>query len=412
MASLLVVLVILGCGAILFLKGTVVRGFAAIITAMCASMVAFGFFEILAKTMAGYSPSLAPWAQLLSFALLFILGFALMQTVAAQLTRRPVDLGYLPERIGRGICGIVLGIYVSGVLLTAAAMAPLPNKYPYQRFEARNPDPERPNKVLLNADGFVTGWFSMASDGSFGAFRNRRSFTALHPAFLDQLYLNRHDISDGVSVLTSSEAIEVPSKAAAWYAPDTITGSEGKPLPSKSGHSLVIARVGIKGSALKDAGKFTLSQLRLVCRPKNQATNPLVGKGTNVYPVGYMKSATQLQSKRLGDQIKLERGDFGSGQRVKWIDFAFYVPNDQVGTLVEFKLNNVVQMPPPVTAEQAPPVEAFSESTARQDSAQRPAAPAQPGRRPTRQEGSRTTRGRRPSDITRSIIGDQLDEDE
>ncbi|UCG58299.1 MAG: CvpA family protein [Phycisphaerales bacterium] len=411
MASLLVVLVVLGCAAFQFLKGTVVRAFAAIIAAVCASIVAFGFFEVLAKLLAGYAPSLAPWAQLISFALLFILAFAVLQTAITQLTRHPVDLGYLPERIGRAFCGIVLGLFVSGVLLTAAAMAPLPNKYPYARFDARNPKPERPNKVLLNADGFATGWFSTVSSGSFSALRNKRSFAALHPGFLDQLYLNRHNISNGTSVVTSSLAIEVPKKAA-WYAPDNITDSDGNPLTSRSGHSLVIARVGIKGSALKDAGKFTLSQLRLVCQPKNQAADPLVGEGRNAYPVGYMKSATQLQTKSLSDQITLQPGDFGSGERVKWIDFAFYVPNDQVCTLVQFKLNNVVQISPPVPAEQAPPAVAFSERAARGGAGGRPAPSSRPARRPASQDGSRTRPRRGISDISRSVIGDQLDEDQ
>jgi hypothetical protein len=187
MGSLLVVLIILGCVAYQYLKGTLVKSFVAVITSICASVVAFGYFELLANVFISRE-ILVLWAYPLSFALLFILAFAVLQTIAAQLTRRPIDLGLLPERIGRVVCGIFLGLIVSGLLLTAAAMAPISPKYPYQRFDATNPNPENPGKVLLNADGFATGWFSIVSSGSFSG---KRSFATLHPAFLDQLFLNR-----------------------------------------------------------------------------------------------------------------------------------------------------------------------------------------------------------------------------
>ena len=188
MSSLLVVLIILGCAAYQYRKGTLVKSFAVVITSICAGVVAFGYFELLANVFISRE-ILAPWAHPLSFMLLFILAFAVLQTIAVQLTRQPVDLGFLPERIGRVVCGIFLGLIVSGLLLTAAAMAPIPAKYPYQRFDETIPDFEKkPSKVLLNADGFVTGCFSIISSGSFSG---KKSFATLHPAFLDQLFLNR-----------------------------------------------------------------------------------------------------------------------------------------------------------------------------------------------------------------------------
>jgi hypothetical protein len=352
-----VMLVIIGCAAYQFLKGTVVKAFATIIVAICASAIAFGYFEFLARFFLRYVPSLTSWAQALSFLLLFIFCFAVLQTIVAQLTRHPVDLGFLPERIGRAVCGIFLGLYSSGVILTVLTIAPLPNEYPYQRFDQRNPDAERPSKVFLNVDGFVTGFFSMLSNGSFSAISNKRSFACLHPCFLNQIFLNRHNISDGVSILTSAEAIEVPPKNGLWYAPDNIRAAEGKSLPTKSGHNLVIARVGINKSAAKDAGTFTLSQLRLICKTKAGAKKPFVGKGKNAYPIGYLTSANQVQLKKLNDRIRLGSDDFK--ERVRWIDFAFYIPNDFVPVLVEFKLNNIVPVQPPVPAEQAPQVEPF-----------------------------------------------------
>jgi hypothetical protein len=354
MANLFVVLIILGCAAYQYFKGTLVKSFAMVITTVCASVVAFGYFELLANVLAGKSAKLAIWAQSISFVLLFVLVFAVLQTIAALLTRKPVDLGFLPERIGRVVCGILLGLTLSGLLLTALAMAPLSTSYPYQRFDAATPNAERPNKALFNADGFTTGWFGIISSGSFSG---KRSFAALHPNFLDQVFLNRHEIAKDISIIAASDAIEIPKKKAAWPAPEGLKDADGKPVSPKSGHNITIVRVGIKKKAIEDAGRFTLSQLRLVCKEKTRAKNPLAGKGKNIYPIGYLKTADQLQIKQLNDQVKLERADFSG--TVRWIDFAFYVPNGFIPILVEFKQNNIAQVPTPVTSEQKPPAVPF-----------------------------------------------------
>ncbi len=402
--NLSVVLIISGCAAYQYLKGTVVKAFATIIIAVCASIAAFGFFEISAKLLLRYAASVGPWAQPLCFTLLFVLAFAILQTAASHLTRRPTDLGLWPERIGRVVCGIFLGLILSGLLLTALAMAPLSNKYPYERFDPRYTDAEKPNKVFLNADGLATGWFSMVSSGSFSAIRNKRSFATLHPALLDQLFLNRLSTGDNLSIMTASPAIEVPKKNAAWYLSGHITDSDGQPFPPKSGHNLLVVRVGIKKRAAKDAARFTLSQLRLICKPKAYADKPLVGKGHNIYPVGYMKAANQLQKKKLNDPIGIASSDFTD--RVKLIDFAFYVPDGSVPVLVEFKLNNVAEVPPPVPTEQAPEIVPFIESAGSN------AADGSSNRRePPRPNQPISTRPRRGlSGVSKGILGDDFDE--
>ncbi len=415
MVGVVALLIIAGCAVYQYFKGTAVKAFATIIIAVCASVVSFGYFEFLANMLTKYSASLANWAQPLCYVLLFVLAFAILQTIVTQLTRHPVDLGLLPERIGRVVCGIFLGVILSGVLLTAFAMAPLPNKYPYQRFDQRKPDPQNPDTVLLNADGFVTGWFTLMSNGGFSAISNRRSFAALHPAFLDQIFLNRHNVKDGVPILTSSPAIEVPKKNGAWYAPDNIKDTDGRPISARTGHNLVIVRVGIKKAAQKDAGIFTLSQVRLICKPRSHAKNPLVGKGRNVYPIGYMQADDQLQRKNLSEIVKLERSVFTGN--VKYIDFGFFVPNNFTPVLLEFKLNNTALVPAPVSVEQAPDVIPFDAKPSEdQKPAERPeqtSTDVTPTPSESEPEGSESLPERRGelSDISRSIVGDQLDEE-
>lgn len=381
MGSLLVVLIVLGCVAYQYLKGTLVKSFVAVITAICASVVAFGYFELLANILISRE-ILSSWAYSVSFAMLFILAFAVLQTIAAQLTLRPVDLGLLPERIGRVICGIFLGLIVSGFLLTTIAMAPISAKYPYQRFDQVSLNTGNPvGKALkLNADGFATGWFSIVSSGSFSG---KKSFATLHPAFLDQLFLNRHEIGNGVLSFTSPEAIEI-SKIAVWPAPKGLKDSEGKEVSQKNekGEELTIVRVGITIVAIRvDGGTFTPSQLRLVCKQKSDTKeSPLAGKGKNIYPVGYMKTANELQIKKLTDRIEVKRAELDN-RGVKNIDFAFYVPDGFVPVLVEFKQNCISQLPPSVPAEQAPSVMPFVKQ-------EEPNAPAAPAAKPIEQPNS------------------------
>ena len=358
MAGLFVILVIAGCATYLYLKGTLVRAFAALMAALCADVIAFGYFEPLAKTFVD-SNILLSWAQPLSFILLFILSLAILLVVVFQLTRAGeggVDLGLMPERIGRVVVGILLGFVIAGSLLAALATAPMANDHPYQRFDRIiNPDADKsPRKSLLNADGFAAGWFSVVSRGGLSG---ERSFAMIHPDFITQAFLNRHPATDEISVITKSGIIDVPAKKAAWPAPEGLKDTDGRPIPSKSGHQLTVVRVGLKQDFSYGGYQFTFSQLKLVCKQKEDVKNPFAGKGINVYPVGYLKTPTLLQMKKLSDKIVTDPADYTDG--IRWIDFAFYVPDDFVPVLAELKQNSIAQIPPPVTADQAPPAISF-----------------------------------------------------
>jgi hypothetical protein len=378
-----VLIIILGCAAYQYFKGTFVRAFATIIIAIFASVAAFGFFEVLANVFISKGDnsrflSLVPWAQTLCFALLFIVVFGVLQTAVMFLTRQRVDLGFLPERIGRVVCGIFLGLILSGLLLTALGMAPLPNKYPYQRFNGKR------SKVLLNADGFATGLFSIISKGSLSS---KRSFATIHPDFLDQLYLNR--LISGTSILTTKPAISVPRppKPAVWPAPESLSeqvsqivsalNRQGKLKDESTGKLIsmpgpgsnyqpTIVRVGINIGALRpkatiNGGAFILPQLRLICKRK-ESSKDLMGTGKNIYPIGHLKAADQIQ---VSTEMKITSSDFKRNATEKWIDFVFCVPRDYVPVLVEFKQNSIVEIPPRaiVTADKAPPPEVFTQSS-------------------------------------------------
>jgi hypothetical protein len=410
MIILVVVLIVSGCAAFQYLKGTFVRAFATCIVTICAGIVAFSFFEVLATLLIGGRDSSLkfippPWMQTLVFLLLFLLSFALLQTLAQYLTRQEVNLGLWPERVGRVVCGILSGLVLSSFLITAAAMAPLPNNYPYQRFDSSQPDAWRPNKTLFNTDALASGLFGTISNGSLSG---KRSFATLHPAFLDQLFLNRHSIANEVLPITREQAITVPRKNAAWHAPEDIKDSQGNPISPPTGYSLMLVRVGIRKSAVAEAGKFTTSQLRLICKQQTGLTNIFAGKGQNIYPIGYMIAEDTLQVKRLSDLIKVTSDDFEGNEREKWIDFAFYVPNGSAPIILQFKQNGIVQVPPLVTTEQAPtPIPFIPSSTDQQDTT-KPGDPS--GQQTNRPKQQNNTDGGGLSPIGRTLVSPQLDD--
>jgi hypothetical protein len=427
MASLAVMLIILGCGALMYFKGTTFKAFAMIIIAIFSSVVSFGYFEVLSNVIIsrgneGSLLSLVPWAQTLCFVMLFIVTFGLLQTAATFLVRHQVDLGFLPELIGRITCGIILGFIISGLLLTALQMAPLPHSYPYQRFDPSSLDPDNPRGVLLNADGFAVGLFGIISNGSFSS---KNSFRTIHPNYLDQLFMNRL-IGETSNVSSVYPAIEVP-KPGVWPASEAVKKqvdnfvselrtrggkvvyepggkSVAIPISTNESYNPTIVRVGIKkraisGEAKVNGGVFTPTQLRLICKRST-------GEAVNAYPMGYLKTKDEME---ISPEIKIATVDIEGNAR--YIDFVFCVPSGYDPKLVEFKLNSIVEIPTGaiVSADQAPAVSPFKSSASAPQSNSNTQRPAGTQSQPQQQQQTSPRRSGL-SDISRSVVGDGFDE--
>ena len=350
-----VLLIIAGCAAYQYFKGNIVRGVATVFVTLIASFIAFGFFEYLAKLLIGLEAlaSMGNWVHMICFTLLFLICFALFQTGIIAIMREPILLGDLPEKIGRPIVGVFLGWIISGVILVMACLAPLPNSYPYARFDERNPNTDKTTKAFLNADGLVSGWFSIVSKGSFSAISKPQSFAVMRASFLDQMYLNRHAVKKEVSVLTKKSAMDVPLKAAAWNAGDTLVDQDQKSLTGKAGCRPMIVRINLKK---KEGSIFTLGQVRIVCKLTSETDSTLQGQGVVVYPSGYMAGENTVSTKTLGEKITVPSEAFAK-KSSRAIDFVCFVPNGSTPVLAEFKLNNAAIIPAPVTGENIPAIE-------------------------------------------------------
>ena len=321
-ANLIVLIAVAGCVGYLYLKANLVKSISLVISAILASVVAFSYFELVANiviTKAEEHP-IVPWAHAIFLVFLFALVFVIFQVIAFKLLAQPVDMGLIAEKAGRLICGLLLGLIISGIIITALALGPLPEGVPYSRYD-RRADLSDPKSALFGADSFAVAWARMAS---VGGLSGSKSFATVHADFLDQIHLNR--LVKNVEALTITEALEIPRKNAAWIAPENLANASdpNETVAQKSGFDLTIVRVGIKAVAIRGSLTFTPSQVRLICKLKQAIDDPLSGKGINVYPAGFMKDDKLFYVSRPSEKIIADRGDMKDN--IRWYDFGFHIP--------------------------------------------------------------------------------------
>ena len=219
----------------LYLKGTLAQGIVMIFNALIAGFVAFGFFEMLSKYLINYSPGLALWAPMICFLLLLVLVFAILQAVEMQINKEKIDLGSMPEQIGRPAGGRRPRLRRDRLSARRGGHGPPAEPVSLSAFRRRNPNASSPKKAMLSPDGFVTGLFGTVSKGSFSPMGEPRSFAMLHAGYVDQLHLNRLKAKD-VPLMTEAPVLDTPRKAGVWDAPDNLRDTEGKPVSPPAGH--------------------------------------------------------------------------------------------------------------------------------------------------------------------------------
>ncbi|MCD6395773.1 MAG: CvpA family protein [Planctomycetes bacterium] len=337
--NLAIVVVMIGFAVYMITSSTFARAFVSIIFTIIAGVIAMNFCESLSGLLIGRE-IIPDKALAASFLVIFVVAIALMETGMGYLLPKSLEFGHIPEMIGRGVCGLVMGLLAAGFILMALVVAPLGAKYPYQRFDRNNPQIDSPDKPLFNPDGFAVGWMKVLSNGSLSGKTN---FATVHADFLTQMYLNR--LERKVPLMTEGQGISVPREKGVWLGPEGLKNLDdpNQSVRASSGARLMIVRMGINSSAWSTASKFTLGQVPVTC------TN---GKARIIYPDGFVHSADSVRMPSLTEAINIERE--GLKDNVKWIDLVVSVPNGYTPRYVGFKQNNIAALSEPVLADEAP----------------------------------------------------------
>jgi len=345
MTTAIILIVILLTLAYFYLKCPVMGSFLTLIATLFATVITLSYYETIAEFFisGGYG---GDWALSGCYVVVFVLGLAIFRTLADLLVGSNIDLGKPAKVVASLVCGLITGVLLSGNFLIAMGLMPVQNKVAYTRFPpADNPIVlSSPVVPILNVDGFVAGLYGWLSRG---ALASNKSFSVVRADFLTQCHLNRYRVNDGAQMIASRKSLVLPPKAQKplrlWTVPDK--------------GSLAVLRVGISTKSIVDGGagnpvKFSMAQLRLICKPADQA-DTLRGKGVAVWPEGLLKNGTFV-AKRLDDMVD-EKETLGTKDRVLWIDAAFKVPDGQVPVAFQFKQNVMADLvgmaPTPTSAE-------------------------------------------------------------
>jgi len=344
MTTAIILIVILLTLAYFYLKCPVMGSFSTLIATVFATVITLSYYETIADLFIsrGYG---ADWTLTGCYVIVFVLGLAIFRTLADMLVGGNIDLGKPAKVIASLVCGLMTGVLFSGNFLIAMGLMPVQNKIAYTRFPADKPIVQSsPALPILNVDGFVIGLYSWLSRG---AMASDKSFSVVGADFLTKCHLNRYRVNDGAQMIASRKSLVLPPKAQKplrlWTVPDK--------------GSLAVLRVGISAKSIVDGGagspvKFSMAQLRLICKLADQA-DTLRGKGIAVWPEGLLKNGTFV-AKRLEDMVD-ENETLGVKDRILWIDAAFKVPDGQVPVAFQFKQNVMADLvgiaPTPTSAE-------------------------------------------------------------
>ena len=390
-AMILILIIVLLSVAHFYLKSGALVSFATFAAAVFGVIVAFAYYEPLTNMLLsrGYG---GQWASSGIYVALFVLTFVVIRTAADFMFGQDVELGNVITKTTAVICGVLTGLIISGVVLVALAMAPIPAKWHYARLGdgvsavtiAKNI--RSPVTPLIRADGIVTGLFAGISRGSLSS---KKSFAVYHTDFLNQVHLNNYKAKEKVYSVAGNKAVRVPKKGV-------------RKLDSDN-DNLTVVRIEVKNADVKRGGArsaegdvaFTLGQVRLICKKKGQADTR--GSAIAVYPEGRIVSRRRadkdakkknltgvmngrvLEKRSLDKIIKLGRDEFmiGGKSADARVDLAFDVPSSMEAVLLEFKQNVAVEVPASTPASEE--AEQLLNSSGRRSPADRGPAITGPG---------------------------------
>ncbi|MCO6436476.1 MAG: CvpA family protein [Phycisphaerae bacterium] len=281
--------------------------------AICSAALSLGTYEWVAQHWV--APYLLPdYAYAISAALLFGVPLSILHTVAAQLIRRsPLLLGMI-DRIGGGICGLVTGLIVTGMLafclqnlpfdgsIIGFERIPLPSK---EKAEG-GPEPKPPavtaqSEIWLTPDRFAVGVGALMSAGVFSGDRllavdEPDLVTASGWVNAAHREVSRYAPPGSISIVRNE-----PVSFVYDYTPPQRVGRTEEPAkfeakPPEPGHEFHAIRVRLSNEARdqRRSHVFTLRQFRLV------GTDTSTDTPVQYFPIGIQQEdASQTMNRHI-----------------------------------------------------------------------------------------------------------------
>ena len=320
------------------------------VLAILAALLAVGYHENVAQlafhsfgVAQGYSASLVG---------LFVIIYLALRVTFDKLIPGNIQLPVLADKIGAGVCGLFAGIFAAGVLATAAQALPFGpsiagySRYPLSERTAGNVripgkqqlqdlqtfdelavdsmEAAKANSLLIPVDDIL---ISTVDYVSTGVLANDRPFSAVHPAYLDELFGQRLGIDlganrvvvDGVnsSALKVEKVVAISSAARAGlpvkdFEMEAIRGKGRLDMAAWPEGDMFIVRVKPDG---EQADKKD-SLMRFSC-----AAVRIVAGGKDYRPVGTLSSGSLLRN-LPDDPLFLPSG--------KAVDLVFVIPSENL----------------------------------------------------------------------------------
>ena len=356
--TLLVIGIIIGFALFQYIKGGIITAFIFLVAVLIGVIAAFGYYELLAGYVKDFG-FIGAKAYPLAFFIAFIAAFIIIKEVADNLLRPEISFGPAIDKAGGVAIGAVVGYLFAGAILVVIGLTPYKTNWLYGRFEDNISNQPQANRMLLNPDGFVTGLFGALSNGSL---KGDQSFAVVHADYIDQIFLNRHRVSDGVWPIAQDGAVSVTTPGV-HAAPENLmeaprqNDQQPQPFTPEAGKTLTLVKLQINANSLTPEDseselqpKLALGQLRLIVKDKQDASDAKSGSGEAIYPIGYINAAGQLAAVSLDTML-------GDEELKGATDFAFYLPPNTAAVLMEFRHNIIEEIRPMAAPAIQPPAD-------------------------------------------------------
>ncbi|MBW8035385.1 MAG: hypothetical protein FVQ79_07090 [Planctomycetes bacterium] len=337
---IIIILMTGGCLSRFYLKNSLLDSFVQLMASIIGVLVAFTYYEPVAALVINKGfivQSAHGWCLFIIYAITTVI----VAVICDQIVGSNIDLGNGAKIAAAIVCGLLVGLMASGVLIASFGMDP-PSVMSYNRFD-ETIILKNPKKPIIPVDSLVTGLYAWMADGAMGS---KKKFSLYHTDLLDQIHINRHRTKEGAALVAGKGTISIPRN--------------GVKIVDYDGQAITMARVKIKNSKIPNGGAtdkkgniaITPGQFRLVCQ-KKRPDGSFSGDIKVLYPVTYRVATKNKFHKKvsdLGELIALERNSFVN--KMAPVDLTFEVPSGITARYLQFRNNVMIEVPGPATEEE------------------------------------------------------------